>query len=70
MFIELEAFWLGVVDLEDRISSRAVPPPSPRPCAPSSSTRHGGPEVLTLESHWPTPTPGPGEIVVRVKRAL
>jgi len=29
--------------------------------------KHGGPEVLTLESHWPTPTAGPGEIVVRVK---
>jgi len=29
--------------------------------------KHGGPEVLTLESRWPTPTAGPGEIVVRVK---
>lgn len=29
--------------------------------------RHGGPEVLTLESDWPDPTPGPGEILVRVR---
>lgn len=29
--------------------------------------RHGGPEVLTLETAWPDPAPGPGEIVVRVK---
>jgi NADPH:quinone reductase-like Zn-dependent oxidoreductase len=29
--------------------------------------RHGGPEVLQLEEHWPRPEPGPGEILVRVK---
>ena len=28
--------------------------------------RHGGPEVLTLETAWPKPEPGPGEIVVEV----
>jgi NADPH:quinone reductase-like Zn-dependent oxidoreductase len=28
--------------------------------------RHGGPEVLTLESSWVEPVPGPGEILVRV----
>src|SRR5687767_4559555 len=29
--------------------------------------RHGGPEVLTLETAWPRPVAGPGEIVVAVK---
>lgn len=29
--------------------------------------RHGGPEVLTLETAWPRPQPGPGEIVVQVQ---
>jgi NADPH:quinone reductase-like Zn-dependent oxidoreductase len=29
--------------------------------------RHGGPEVLTLERHWPRPEPGPGEILVEVR---
>ena len=29
--------------------------------------RHGGPEVLTLETAWPRPVAGAGEIVVRVK---
>jgi NADPH:quinone reductase-like Zn-dependent oxidoreductase len=29
--------------------------------------KHGGPEVLTLERHWPDPVPGPGEIVVGVR---
>jgi NADPH:quinone reductase-like Zn-dependent oxidoreductase len=29
--------------------------------------RHGGPEVLTLETSWPRPVAGAGEIVVRVK---
>jgi len=28
--------------------------------------RHGGPEVLTYESVWPEPKPGPGEIVVKI----
>ena len=28
--------------------------------------RHGGPEVLTYEPHWPDPVAGPGEMVVRV----
>ena len=28
--------------------------------------RHGGPEVLTLETSWPDPLAGPGEMVVRV----
>ncbi|HEX7127578.1 MAG TPA: zinc-binding dehydrogenase [Thermodesulfobacteriota bacterium] len=29
--------------------------------------RHGGPEVLVLETSWPVPEPGPGEILVQVK---
>lgn len=29
--------------------------------------RHGGPEVLTLEPHWPRPVAGPGEIVINVR---
>ena len=29
--------------------------------------RHGGPEVLTLEEHWPRPEPRAGEILVAVK---
>ncbi|MBI2834519.1 MAG: zinc-binding dehydrogenase [Acidobacteria bacterium] len=29
--------------------------------------RHGGPDVLTLEPHWPRPVAGPGEIVVEVR---
>jgi NADPH:quinone reductase-like Zn-dependent oxidoreductase len=29
--------------------------------------RHGGPEVLTLETHWPRPDAGPGEILVEVR---
>jgi NADPH:quinone reductase-like Zn-dependent oxidoreductase len=29
--------------------------------------RHGGPEVLTLETNWPDPVPEPGEIVVEVQ---
>ena len=29
-------------------------------------SRHGGPEVLTLELEWPRPEPGPGEILVEV----
>jgi NADPH:quinone reductase-like Zn-dependent oxidoreductase len=29
--------------------------------------RHGGPEVLTLERHWPLPEPGPDEILVEVQ---
>jgi len=28
--------------------------------------RHGGPEVLELED-WPTPEPGPGQVLVRVE---
>jgi NADPH:quinone reductase-like Zn-dependent oxidoreductase len=28
--------------------------------------RHGGPDVLTLETDWPDPVAGPGEIVVKV----
>ena len=28
--------------------------------------RHGGPEVLTYEAHWPDPVAGPGEMIVRV----
>jgi NADPH:quinone reductase-like Zn-dependent oxidoreductase len=28
---------------------------------------HGGPDVLTLEEHWPRPAAGPGEIVVAVR---
>lgn len=29
--------------------------------------RHGGPEVLTLETEWPRPHPAAGEILVKVK---
>jgi len=29
--------------------------------------RHGGPDVLTLETNWPDPRPEPGEIVVEVQ---
>jgi NADPH:quinone reductase-like Zn-dependent oxidoreductase len=29
--------------------------------------RHGGPEVLTFEPRWRRPTPGPGQILVRVE---
>ncbi len=29
--------------------------------------RHGGPEVLRLETSWPRPVPGPGEILVKVE---
>src|SRR2546427_10753791 len=51
----------------DRISSRAVTPPLPATMRAVVIHKHGGPGVLTLESHWPTPTAGPVEIVVRVE---
>src|SRR2546425_11464164 len=51
----------------DRISSRAVTPTLPATMRAVVIHKHGGPGVLTLESHWPTPTAGPGEIVVRVE---
>src|SRR5439155_2634862 len=51
----------------DRISSRAVTTTLPATMRAVVIHKHGGPGVLTLESHWPTPTAGPGEIVVRVK---
>src|SRR5437660_8943167 len=51
----------------DRISSRAVTTTLPATMRAVVIHKHGGPGVLTLESHWPTPTAGPGEIVVRVE---
>ena len=30
------------------------------------TTAHGGPEVLQLRHDYPAPTPGPGELLVRI----
>src|SRR2546425_2975738 len=51
----------------DRISSRAVTPTLPATMRAVVIHKHGGPGVLTLESHWPTPTAGSGEILVQVE---
>src|SRR2546430_17405146 len=51
----------------DRISSRAVTTTLPATMRAVVIHKHGGPGVLTLESHWPTPTAGPGEILGRVE---
>lgn len=42
---------------------------APPTMAAAVTTAHGGPEVVEVHHDWPTPQPGPGEALVRVRAA-